>query len=74
MLFTKQAHSFPQLSHPAQAQAAVQHLKSKKKALERKLEDLLDLRLDGSITNDEHLTKRTSYFRRRSISIRNRPC
>ncbi|MEK7137065.1 MAG: zinc ribbon domain-containing protein, partial [Patescibacteria group bacterium] len=38
--------------------AAVQHLKSKKQELEKKLEDLLDLRLDGTITNDEYITKK----------------
>ncbi len=37
---------------------AVQHLKSEKRKLEKKLEDLLDLRLDGTITNDEYLTKK----------------
>ena len=38
--------------------AVVQHLKNEKQELEKKLEDLLDLRLDGTITNDEYLTKK----------------
>ena len=38
--------------------AAVQHLKDEKRKLEKKLEDLLDLRLDGTITNDEYLAKK----------------
>lgn len=37
---------------------AVQHLRSEKKELKKKLEDLLDMRLDGTITNDEYLTKK----------------
>ena len=38
--------------------AVVQHLKNEKRELEKKLEALLDLRLDGTITNDEYLTKK----------------
>jgi site-specific DNA recombinase len=38
--------------------AVVQHLRNGKQELEKKLEDLLDLRLDGTITNDEYLGKK----------------
>ncbi|MDD5026532.1 MAG: recombinase family protein [Candidatus Peribacteraceae bacterium] len=38
--------------------AVVQHLRSEKRALEKKLEDLLDLRLEGAISNDEYLAKK----------------
>ena len=38
--------------------AVIQHLKNEKRELEKKMEDLLDLRLDGTITNDEYLTKK----------------
>ena len=38
--------------------AVVQHLKNEKQELEKKLEDLLDLRLDGTITNNEYLKKK----------------
>ena len=38
--------------------AAVQLLKSEKKEIEKKLEELLDLRLDGTISNDEYLGKK----------------
>jgi len=38
--------------------AAVQHLKNEKRELEKKLEDLLDLRLEGTITNDEYIMEK----------------
>ena len=38
--------------------AAVQHLRSKKQEFEKKLEDLLDLRLEGTISNDEYIGKK----------------
>ena len=38
--------------------AAVQHLKNERQKYEKKLEDLLDLRLESTITNDEYLGKK----------------
>ncbi len=45
--------------------AAVQHLKDEKRELEKKLEDLLDLRLDGVIGNDEYLGKKNKLVSRK---------
>ena len=45
--------------------AAVQHLKSEKRELEKKLEDLLDLRLEGTISNEEYLGKKNKLVSRK---------
>ncbi len=42
----------------ADHRAAVQHVKNEKQELGKKLDDLLDLRLDGTISNDEYLRKK----------------
>ena len=47
-----------ELQSKSEHRAAVQHLKNKKRELEKKLEDLLDLRLEGTISNEEYLGKK----------------
>ncbi len=45
--------------------AAVQHLKAKKREIEKKLEDLLDLRLEGVLDTAEYVAKKNSLVSRK---------
>jgi len=49
----------------SQNRAAVQHLKVKKREIEKKLEDLLDLRLEGVLDTAEYVAKKNSLASRK---------
>ncbi len=47
-------------------QAAVQHLREKKGNIDKKLSDLLDLRLEGALDTEEYLTKKNALVSRKA--------
>ena len=47
------------------SRAAVQHLRSEKENIEKKLEDLLDLRLEGVLGTDEYVSKKNKLISRK---------